>query len=271
MKAKPNTVYHITGDVHYMAIALGKQAILTIHDVGSVTGKGGWMKRWYLKMFWFYLPAIRVKNITVISEFTKQELSKIIPSYTHKIRVIYNPVNPVFKWTEKTFNTQEPLILLMGTKPNKNLERTLEALSGFKCRLLIVGELTPPQRKLLETLQYNYSNQVHLSLAAVYTCYQACDLLCFASLYEGFGMPIIEAQAVGRPVITANIGAMKEVAGGAAIAVNPYDAYEIRVAVEQLVVNQTYREQLVTKGFKNTERFSMAAVSNSYLELYKGF
>ncbi len=269
VKPKPNTVYHITGDVHYMAMALGKQAILTIHDVGSVTGKSGWLKRWYLKLFWFYLPAIRVKYITVISEFTKQELSKIIPFKKRDIQVIHNPVNPVFQFSEKPFNTRRPRVMIMGTKPNKNLNRIFRALQGLPCELMIVGILNAEQVAFLDQLKLHYYNKAKLSVAEVYGCYKDCDLLCFASLYEGFGMPIIEAQAIGRPVITSNIGAMKEVAANTACLVDPWSVESIRAGILKVMNQPDYRERLIQNGLQNVKRFSVESIAQQYQELYE--
>lgn len=270
LKRKNNVIYHITGDVHYMALVLRGQAILTIHDVGSAL-KGSFFRRVYIRLFWFYLPALFVRDITVISDFTKAELSVIIPRFKHKISVVANPLNPIFKANHKTFNTVKPLILLIGTKANKNLERTLEALQDISCKLLIIGELSLAQKTTLDTFYFDYTNRVNLSNAEVYDCYKTCDLLCFASLYEGFGMPIIEAQATGRPVITSNIGAMQDVAGKAAITIDPYDVNAIRKAIVTLITDAKLRDELVIKGFKNVNRFTVDQISKAYNAIYNTF
>lgn len=269
VRPRKNTIYHITGDVHYMGIRLGKRAILTIHDVRSVNNQRGLLKRLYIKCFWFWLPALRVRNITVISEFTKQELLQIIPFKKRDIRVIYNPVNPVFQFSEKPFNTTKPKVLLMGTKLNKNLERIFEALEGLPCELMIVGALNAAQLALLNSLKLNYNNKVKLTVADIYDCYLECDMLCFPSLYEGFGMPIIEAQAVGRPVMTSNLGAMKEVAGDGACLVDPYNVTSIRDGIIKLWQDATYRSALVQNGLKNVRRFSIDNIALQYQQLYE--
>ena len=269
VRPRKNTIYHITGDVHYMGIRLGKRAILTIHDVGSVTSKKGLFVRFYIKCIWFWLPALRVRHITVISEFTKQELRQIIPFYKRDIHVIHNPVNPVFQFSDKPFNTGSPKVLLVGTKPNKNLNRIFEAMHGLPCELIIIGSLNEVQTTLLNALNLNYRNKVKLTVADIYNCYLECDMLCFPSLYEGFGMPIIEAQAVGRPVITSNIGAMKEVAGSGACLVDPYNEESIRAGVLKVMNQPDYREQLIQNGLKNVQRFTLEHIAQQYQSLYK--
>jgi glycosyltransferase involved in cell wall biosynthesis len=91
----------------------------------------------------------------------------------------------------------------------------------------------------------------------------------FASLYEGFGLPILEAQAMGRPVITSNFGAMKEAAGEGALLVDPYSVDEIRAAILRIKNEPALREDLIAKGLRNAAKFSATAVANSYAQIYK--
>ena len=99
--------------------------------------------------------------------------------------------------------------------------------------------------------------------------YRRCDMVVFASLYEGFGLPILEAQAMGRPVITSNFGAMKEAAGDGALLVDPYSVEAIREAVLRIKREPALREDLIAKGLRNAERFRAEAVAARYGELYR--
>jgi glycosyltransferase involved in cell wall biosynthesis len=266
-KKEKDSIVHITGDVHYIALCTGRQTILTIHDIGSAL-KGSVFKRFYINLLWFWLPALFVKRITVISEFTKQQLSQKIPFAKHKIRVIYNPANPLLTYSPKPFAAQRPTLLFVGTKPNKNLERSLKAIEGLSCKALIIGPLSEVQTTLLERLNIDYEHKENLSFPEVVACYKRCDLLCFASLYEGFGMPIIEAQASGRPVITSNIGAMKEIAEGSALLVDPYDVQAIREGILKIIEQHTLRTELIDAGLKNVTRFQLDNITKNYMELY---
>lgn len=261
-------INHITGHVNYLAFVTGRKTVLTIHDIGSAF-YGNAVHRLMIKTFWFWIPALFVKRITVISEFTKGELSALIPFAKHKIRVVHNPVSPIIKEKPKIFSSDKPLILLIGTKPNKNLARTLEALHGIPCTLLIIGQLTEPQRNLLTVYDLEYQNKFAIPYDEVLASYEKCDLLCFASTYEGFGMPIIEAQATGRPVITSNIGVMPEVAGDGACFVNPMDIQSIREGVLKIINEKPYREDLVTKGLENVKRFQVEKIAQEYLAVYR--
>ena len=262
-------VYHITGDLHYMALKYRKQSILTIHDVDSAL-TGSLFKRAYVWMFWFWLPALFVKKITVISAFTKTELSAIIPAFKHKIKVVHNPVNPKLQPITKDFSVL-PTILLMGTKPNKNLERSLLALKDISCKVLVVGPLSEAQQALIDSLGISYINKTSLSFEEVISCYQQADIVCFPSTYEGFGMPIIEAQTVGRVVLSSNIGATKEIAGTGAHLVDPYSVDAIREGVLKIMKDPFYRDRLIEKGFANATKYSLEHTVESYVSLYNEF
>lgn len=258
----------ITGHINYIALGLRGKTILTIHDIGSSL-QGNLIHSFFVRIFWYWIPALMVKKITVISEFSKNELVKLIPFAKHKIKVIYNPVNERLKYTPKVFNSENPTILVVGTKANKNIENTIKALNGIPCELHIIGKLTTEQISILAQSGIKYHNQFFISYEEIVKAYQSCDFLCFASTYEGFGMPIIEAQAIGRPVLTSNFGAMKEVAGKGACLVDPYSITSIKSGIEKLIENDAYRTNLIQQGLKNVERFKLDIITNEYLNLYK--
>ena len=109
----------------------------------------------------------------------------------------------------------------MGTAPNKNIERLATALSGIDCHLDCVGKLLDSQRAALIRARVPFTEHVGLSDHEVLSRYAECHVVSFASTMEGFGMPILEANAVGRPVVTSNRSSMPEVAGNAACLVDP--------------------------------------------------
>ena len=95
------------------------------------------------------------------------------------------------------------------------------------------------------------------------------DVVVFASTYEGFGLPILEANATGRPVITSRFLSMPEVAGPAACLVDPYEVTSIRNALLQLFSNAEYRRHLVAAGFENAKRFSPSIIASHYAQAYE--
>jgi len=261
-------VNHITGDIHYLALALaGRRTILTIHDCASLERLRGF-SRAVLKFFWFTAPVSRVRLVTAISETTRKELLRHVGCDLTKIRVVHNCVDPGLNPAPKSFDVKDPLILCLGTAPNKNLERVIESISGLPCRLNVIGPLTPSQRDLMGRHHIRFSNTARATDAEVASAYEACDMVVFVSTYEGFGLPIVEANAVGRPVVTSNLLSMPEAAGEAACLVDPFDTVAIREGILRVWNNAAYRGSLIAAGFQNVKRFSARSIAAQYAALY---
>ena len=244
------------------------RTVLTIHDLEVLKRLTG-LARKVIKLFWFTLPAQRVRYITVISEFTKQELLKVINVNPEKVVVIHNCISPAIKAFPKEFNNKKPNILHIGTAHNKNLERLIEAVDGLPVKLTILGHLRDNHKELLAKHHIDFDNFFNLPYNEVIRNYQEADLVSFVSLYEGFGLPIIEANAVGRPVITSNRTSMPEVAGDAALIIDPENTAEIRNAIIKILNDENLRNELIEKGKENVKRFSPAYIAQKYADLYE--
>lgn len=268
-KKNQSEINHITGDIHYLVFFLPKKrTVLTIHDLRPLY-RGSLIKRFVLKLLWFYGPAKAAGYVTVISEATRQDLLKHVPGIGKKVYVIPNCISPSFTFLPKEFNKNLPRILHLGTKENKNLERLIRALEGLNCHLRIIGPLSLNQETLLLEHNIRYSSASNLAFSKIVEEYKEADILSFVSLQEGFGMPIIEAQATGRPVITANTSSMPEIAGEAALFVDPENVEEIRRGITKLLGDERLRKQLIKKGLGNIKRFQPEAVAAKYAALYK--
>jgi glycosyltransferase involved in cell wall biosynthesis len=263
-------INHIVGDVHYLALSLEKKkTILTILDCVGLRFKKGF-RRVVLLWLWLRLPVRWVAAITVISEFTRGEVLNYTGCDPKIVHVIPCPIPSGFSAWPKEFRAERPVILQVGTAPhNKNICRVAEALQGIPCRLDIIGRLTELQREVLELYRIQYSEQWDLSDQQVIVKYRECDMVVFVSTYEGFGMPIIEANATGRPVVTSNIGPMPEVAGSAACLVDPFDCSSIRKGIVRVIGDADYSSHLVAEGFENVKRFQADVIAAQYAGLYR--
>lgn len=261
---------HVTGDVHYAALLCPfSRTIITIHDC-VVLQRGTGFKRLILRLLWFGLPLRLASAITVISEQTKAEVLKNVAIPESKITVIPNFVDPAFVFSMRPFASRQPRILHVGTTPNKNLPKVIAALRDIPCVLVIVGRLSPEMQAYLRNSGIRYENVVGVDHVEMTHLYRDADIVSFPSTYEGFGMPILEGQAVGRPVLTSDLEPMRSVAGqDGALLVNPQSVDAIRDGFLRLIGDGLLRARLVAAGRDNCHRFTLEAVAARYQALYR--
>jgi glycosyltransferase involved in cell wall biosynthesis len=265
-------INHITGDIHYAIFGCNKKNlnIITIHDcVTLYRYRKTSLRYWMIKLMWFDWPVKKADLITVISENTKNDLIRFTKCDPEKIKVVSNFVDPAFQYSSFVFNKECPRILFVGTTPNKNLERLAEALSGIPAILDIVGPLADGQIATLNVHRIQYEKSEGLSEEALQKKYQECDIVAFPSTYEGFGLPIIEAQATGRPLLTSNLHPMCDVAGEGGCLVDPLDVSSIRIALMRIIHEEEYREYIIKKGLENVKRFSLDHITEQYASIYR--
>jgi len=262
-------IYHVTGQIHYLTLVLPpNRTVLTIHDIGFLQHDRK-LNRLIIKKLFLDLPLKRLKFVTTVSETTKKSILENTDCAPEKIRVIENPVQEHYLQSEKkAFNKACPTILQIGITANKNIPNLIKALKGINCRLKIIGNLTEDLIDALEAGNINYENAYGLDDSQMRSEYEKADIVSFCSTFEGFGLPVIEAQAMQTPVITSNISPLKEVSNGAAFLADPYDVSSIREGILKIINNDDFREQIIRKGLANVKRFEPQQIAGLYEKLY---
>lgn len=265
-------INHITGDIHYGILGLiGRKSVLTIHDDYAVrVAKRGFFDKLFKWVFWLWLPTKIASSAVCITEATKNKLQKLYIKNNLDV-VTQHVVSPLLCYKKKPFNKECPRILQFGTAKSKNMYSTIRALSGIPCTLVVMkNKMTGSQIAFAQSMGVKFENKYGLDFEDVVNEYDNCDIVAFPSLFEGFGMPIIEGQASGKPVITTNNEPMNWVAGeGALLLDDPLDINEFSKAFLKIINDDEYRNGLISKGLSNVKRFSIENAEKKYLQLYK--
>lgn len=265
VKKKHYDIVHITGSEHYLIPFLwGQKIVVTVHDLGFYTNHlDKKIRALWKKLLW--IRTLRKANIiTCISEKTKSEVACVAKINAENLYVVNDPIGAEYIYYPHEFNFDYPTILQIGTKSNKNIERLFEALQGIKCKLVIIGQLSENHVSLLRKYKIDYINKCRLSDDEILQEYINCDIVSLPSLYEGFGMPIIEGQAVGRIIITSDVEPMNKISNGGAILVNPYDSQSIVNAV----LNAKSNINLISIGLDNVHKYTPQIVAKQYFSIY---
>jgi glycosyltransferase involved in cell wall biosynthesis len=267
-------ILHITGDIHFAALAWPKwrrnrpRVVLTIHDIGFLVEHTG-LKRWLMKKIWMAWPLRCIDHLITVSEATKKAVLEEAPWFNaSKITVIPTVVPQHFHLRKTKPNNHKPSALHIGLAENKNLRRHAQALQGLDVHLRIIGEPSDADHRMLQRLGIEYSAQSVLTDAEMQEAYATSDFLLFASTLEGFGMPILEAQIVGVPVITSNLAPMNDVAGDGALLCDPLNPHEIRACIERLKNDVNLRNKITERGILNGSRFSPTSSANMLHMIY---
>lgn len=294
-------IFHICdhSNAVYIRLLPLNRTIVTCHDVLAIRGALGYKDAYCessragkVLQQWILSSLFRTKHIAFVSEFTKQQYLELLDLYgnkhrtTQNVAIVYNGFNADFAQLPEheavqILNQQQivfehPFLLHVGSSlPRKNRALLVQLLSTifdrWKGIVVFAGQ---PIDTNLQTLidELGVGERIisivkpnHEVLVALYS---QCHAFVFPSFSEGFGWPLIEAQACGAPVITSNLEPMVEVCGGAAIHLPLDSILQFGDAVLQLQ-DSLYREPLIEKGLVNVERFTTTAMIKGYQDLYK--
>ena len=230
----------------------------------------------------YYTPEVfkQAEHIVCISESTANDIIQFYQIPSHKITpILLAGDNSHFQFLN--LPTRNYFLYVGRQDPYKNLQRLITAFSALPHRndyeLWLAGPYDQRYSPLLE-IQTQELEISHLVKFLNYVSYDELPIiinqaiaLVFPTLWEGFGLPVLEAMACGTPVITSNVSSLPEVAGDAAILINPYNPEEITAAMQAIIHDSETRKQLVEKGLKRANQFSWEKTGKATVEVLKQY
>lgn len=268
-KAHPADIYHVTGHATYITMTLPKErTVVTFHDLTLLSLRRG-LRREILKRVYYSWPARRAARITAISDATAHDLAAVTRIDRSSIFVIGNPSLIQPPHSNSRFNATKPRILQIGTAPNKNVPNLLRALAGLDCIVHLVGPMTEEVERELHANETEFEHSPSLNDEGMIDAYTNADIVTLCSTIEGFGLPIVEAQAMGVPVVTSDVPPMSEVAGDGAVRVDPKDPASIRRGIESILSSDRLRSELAAAGQVNIRRFAPERIAGEYETIYR--
>ena len=286
---------HLLHEPHYvLPPAVRCRTVVTIHDCIHLMFPQylpGKLAHVYARLS-MWSAVHKADRILTVSEASKKDILRFFGVEQQKVAVIYNAIDERFlapadeermDQVRQRYQLDYPFLLYVGNiKAHKNIERLIDAFGRVRAgglddlRLLIIGDEIskyPPLRQAVHRHRLDkyvrfLGFQPYDTLAAFYRLARA---FVFPSLYEGFGLPPLEAMACGTPVVTSNVSSLPEIAGGAAVLVDPYDTESIAEGIKRAVADETLRAELIAKGLARARDFSwgqsVSKIHRIYMEV----
>jgi glycosyltransferase involved in cell wall biosynthesis len=270
---------------------LAKKRLVTIHDVFHLVFKQqfSFIQRQYAKLL--LNKATKTSDIVfTVSEFSKAEILRFFSQRINNIDVVYNAIDSIVFYLNndillsqqiiEKYGLPQNFILYVGNvKPHKNLTNLLEALKQLPgVNLVIVGKkdgFITSDKKIMQTLALNESLNKRVFFTGfvsdkdIGSIYNLADIFIFPTLYEGFGLPPLEAQACGCPVIISNVASLPEIFEESALYCDPYNIEDITNIISRLLENKSLQIDLIEKGFNNIKRFNWTLSAQKIIKTIK--
>jgi len=264
--------------------------LVTIHDLSAILYPETF-DRLTVIFHRYILPQTLKKTDIVITDSynSKKDIVKLLDFPEEKVEVVYLGVDEIFKPIEvsenflKKYNIVGPYILYVGTlEPRKNVPTLLKAFYKLKKKyniphnLVIIGKIGWKYQEIFRILK-ELKLQKYVILTGYVPrvdlpkFYSSADIFVYPSIYEGFGLPPLEAMACGCPVVTTNVSSLPEVVGDAGIMVSPYDVEMLATAIYNVLTDDSLRKTLSIKGLNRAKKFSWKKTAEKTLEIYRKF
>jgi glycosyltransferase involved in cell wall biosynthesis len=271
--------------------------VMTVHDMlehmARAREQSGFWRSIYFQTTKRVLAG--AARIFAVSNFTRNEIEKLFEIPSERIEVVYNAIDERFlhghaseadrDLIARRYQVTYPFLLYAGRiSPHKNVVRMIEAFSALKTelerdqaypdlKLIIIGDDLSGNPDLRRTVvRSGVQNDVRflgfIPIEVLRIFYDEAKVFVFPSLYEGFGLPPLEAMAHGTPVVTSNVSSLPEVVGNAAVLVNPENVFEIMRALHRVLTDQSLRARMKERGYQQAAKFSWNTSVRRILEAY---
>ncbi len=235
--------------------------------------------------FWKFKKAAEQADLIIaISEQTKRDIIQFLKVPEEKIRVVYQGCHHAFKENQgedflnsikEKYNLPKRFILNVGTiEERKNLLNIVKAINETGIPLVVVGKKTKYFNKVQKFLKKNkLESQVqfleNVSIEELAAIYKLADIFVYPSLFEGFGIPVIESLFCGTPVITSNVSCLPEAGGENSVYINPHNFEDIKAKILFLWNNESERKRRAEKGLEFVQKFGDEKIANELMNLYQ--
>jgi len=271
--------------------------VMTVHDMlehmSRAREQSGFWRSFHFQMTKRVLAG--AARIFAVSNFTRNEIEKLFEIPSDRVEVVYNAIDERFLHGHATpaereviarrYQVTYPFLLYAGRiSPHKNVVRMIEAFSALKTelerdqaypdlKLIIIGDDLSGNPDLRRTVvrsgvQHDVRFLGFVPIEVLRIFYDEAKIFVFPSLYEGFGLPPLEAMAHGTPVVTSNVSSLPEVVGNAAVLVNPENVFEIMRALHRTLMDKALRERMKERGYQQAAKFSWETSVRRILEAY---
>jgi glycosyltransferase involved in cell wall biosynthesis len=289
-------LYHIPTNV--VPFFMPRPYVVTVHDMSSLLFQGRQDLRQDWRLYRFRRGLERASAVISVSQATRSDVQHTLGIPVSRTRLIYNAPDPVFTAParglelDETYHTMEryqinyPFILYAGNiRPQKNIPRLVEAFAVLRgelkrhpiysdLRLIIIGDEISKYPAVRQAVIRTRVEQAvrFLGFVPIHTLrmfYKAAAIFAFPSLYEGFGLPPLEAMACGTPVVCSNVSSLPEVVGDAAVLVNPENVFDIARGLREVLLDEKLRQQCVVRGYEQLRHFSWDRAAERVLQTYR--
>ncbi len=301
----PRLIARLRADVthipfHRVPLFLARPYAVTIHDLSSLFFDDASGVLHQVRAFRLRRGLDRAAGIIAVSGATRRDVMNLIPDAADRVRLIYNAPDPCFMREPvgkdadarerhrilERYQIRYPFLLYAGSiRPQKNIPRLIEAFavarSGLEShpeyrdlRLIVIGDEIsrhPDVRRAVIHSRVEHCVRFlgFIPIETLRVFHELATAFVFPSLYEGFGLPPLEAMASGTPVIASAVSSLPEVVGGAAMLVNPENVFDIARGITEVLLDGALREELILKGRRQAARFSWARTAEQVLQLYE--